>query len=368
MEISLKKKITKNDLCKNKNIHKVNKIKKPVNFSHKKQSLKPINHPSVKILEKAILEDFRNVLKQEHKEALEKHIISFKREFHSLKRASSLYSGIDLKKFILSQRDPSLRILSKEIGRALFYGSGVFLLKNFPLTEQEDLEISTFVFICYLGLPVYNNRDKIYVWSVVPQQIESSKYPQDANYRIGNTGLAVGFHTDTSTLAGLLCIKQAQEGGENEIISAVAVHNKILKTRPDLLKVLYSNFFIDRRGEEMPGEKPYAEIPIFKQTKSGQLLAHWTRLYTYEAYRKYDVKPLTNLQQEALEYLVNVVRSIASSQKVVFKAQPGDFLLLNNNLVFHNRLAFKGDRHLLRVWIYSKKHSALPHTFGYPYQ
>ena len=308
-----------------------------------------IRHPSPELLKTSRIEDFCISFDHKDEEDLKKHILAFKKEYGTLQDAAHNHSGESLKKFILSDQKRFLHVLSKRIRTSLFDQSGVSILKNFPLFDLQDQEIAVFAFICYLGLPVYNNRDKTYVWSVIPQQLQSSKLLEAENYRIGNTGNAVGFHTDTSTIVGLQYLIATQDGGENEIISSIAVHNKILETRPDLLHVLYSNFFIDRRGEEMNGEKPFSEIPIFQQTSSGELLSHWTRLYTYEAYRKYDIPPLTDTQKEAIEYLILTVRSIASQSKIVFKGAPGDFLFLNNNIVFHNRLAFSGDRHLLRV-------------------
>jgi Taurine catabolism dioxygenase TauD, TfdA family len=67
-------------------------------------------------------------------------------------------------------------------------------------------------------------------------------------------------------VVGLLCIKQAKEGGLSSWASSITAHNEILRRgRRDLAEVLAQRgvWFLDRKGEIPPGEKPYFEQPIF---------------------------------------------------------------------------------------------------------
>lgn len=328
--------------------------------------LQIIQHPSINLLDQAYVDSYKIYLNQQIYDALQNHVRIFKNKFHSLKKATEINSPIALHRFVLEKEDMFLSKLSKQAINMLCDKYGVVILKNFPISfDQDEINIAIFVLGCYLGVPMYNNRDKIYIWPIISRQIDSSK-ELNGNIRYGNTGAPLSFHTDTTAFAGLLCLQPAQTGGENELISAVAVHNRIYENRKDLLEVLHRSFFIDRRGEQRDGDKPYAEIPIFGMTKSGMLMAHWTKSYTFEAYRKYDVPPLSAAQKEALNYLIDTINQIENKNKVEIKAEAGDFLLCNNNLIFHNRKPFSGDRHLLRIWIHSNQYQSFPHMFGYP--
>lgn len=323
-----------------------------------------IRHSSTH-LHQSNLDYFTIHLAPHSREVIKNHVTLFKKKFDSLKHASSKQSPIGLTQIVMEDKNPILMALSQRIVQMLC-DLGVALLKDFPMDlDQDEMDIATFIFGCYLGIPMYNNRDKIYIWPIISRQIDSSK-SLDGNIRYGNTSFPLSFHTDTTTFAGLLCLQSSQMGGENELISTVAVHNRIFENRKDLLEVLYAPFFIDRRGEQREGDKPYAEIPIFGMNGSGQLMTHWTQSYTREAYRKYTVPPLSSIQEHALEYLITTIEQTATERKVEIKSEPGDFLLCNNNLIFHNRKPFIGDRHLLRIWIHSNRYQSFPHMFGYP--
>lgn len=64
--------------------------------------------------------------------------------------------------------------------------------------------------------------------------------------------------------AGLLCLSNADEGGLSSWSSSMAVHNEILKQRPDLADTLTAPiWFFDRKGEVPEGKLPYFELPVF---------------------------------------------------------------------------------------------------------
>ena len=50
------------------------------------------------------------------------------------------------------------------------------------------------------------------------------------------------FHTDRCDVVGLLCVRQASEGGISKLASSATVYNEILKRRPDLHALLCSPF------------------------------------------------------------------------------------------------------------------------------
>lgn len=58
------------------------------------------------------------------------------------------------------------------------------------------------------------------------------------------------FHTDRTDVVGLLCVGQAKEGGVSKVASTCAIHNEILRRRPDLLELLFKPYPRSKLGEE----------------------------------------------------------------------------------------------------------------------
>ena len=70
-------------------------------------------------------------------------------------------------------------------------------------------------------------------------------------------------HTDMEAVLGMLCVRRASEGGESRLASAVAIHDEIRASRPDLLAPLLKGFPIGW-GEEPP-DRPtdgYSEYDV----------------------------------------------------------------------------------------------------------
>ncbi len=63
--------------------------------------------------------------------------------------------------------------------------------------------------------------------------------------------------------AALLCLSNAKEGGLSGWSSSIAVHNEIVRRRPDLARVLAGPWFMDRKGEVPEGKRGYFELPVF---------------------------------------------------------------------------------------------------------
>ncbi len=72
----------------------------------------------------------------------------------------------------------------------------------------------------------------------------------------------------SDNVAGLLCLANAEEGGLSSWSSSMAVHNEILKRRPDLAEVMAEPiWYFDRKGEVPQGKLPYFELPVFNYYK-----------------------------------------------------------------------------------------------------
>ena len=323
-----------------------------------------IIHPSINI--KAVNNE--NIYIEFNKECcieLEKLKSNFLLKYGTMKNAETKYSTNDLIFFLKSFDCPNLDKFFNNISNILCNKIGFCVIKSLPLDNHED--ISLFIISSLLGLPQYNNRDRKYIWPIISKQIDSTK-SLEGNIRYGNTGIALPYHTDTATVAGLFCLSPSYTGGENKLISTALVHNTILEKNPDLLNQLYNEFYIDRRGEELDGMLPYSQLPVFAN-RNGNLLTFWADIYNYDAYKKYNIKPLTNTQLEAYDILKDTINEISLNNSVNIRLNKGELLLMNNNLLFHSRSSFvenqEFSRKYYRMWVNIDKYPTFPHMFGY---
>ncbi|MGY4408325.1 hypothetical protein ACVWW4_000061 [Bradyrhizobium sp. LB7.1] len=164
------------------------------------------------------------------------------------------------------------------------------------------------------------------------------------------------YHTDECDFVGLLCLHEAKAGGASTLASAVAIHNAIQANRPDLLRVLYEPWYIDRRGEVPEGGKPWFKMPVFT-VHEGRLLAWLWPGYSDSAQRFPEVPRYTDAQIEALKLVESLADDPCFRLDMTFKK--GDMQFLNNHVVLHSRTEYEDysqlehRRHLLRLWLSS---------------
>lgn len=155
----------------------------------------------------------------------------------------------------------------------------------------------------YLGTGLSQSKQGDYLGEVTDLDVQMDAGDARA-YR--SKGLS-RFHFDRCDVVGLLCIRRAKEGGDSRVVSSSAVHNEILRRRPDLLEVLYQDFHHSRQGEEAPGEKPWFRIPPFSM-HHGFFSAQLSFLYIESAQRFPEVPRLTDRRSDVF---MPLLRSIA---------------------------------------------------------
>ncbi|WP_158213373.1 TauD/TfdA family dioxygenase [Pigmentiphaga sp. NML080357] len=186
-----------------------------------------------------------------------------------------------------------------------------------------------------------------------------------------HTARRLPFHNDQGDVVGLLCYRRSKSGGLSCIASAAAVHNEILRTRPDLLEVLYQPFYCDARGEEPPGRPPYYVEPRFSML-DGRLFTQHGRTYVDSAQRFPDVPRLTAHQDEAMRYVDELCASDTFRLDMDFRR--GDIQFLNNRVVLHSRTDFEDyeepelKRLLMRLWLRTPGYGAIPAYFHERFQ
>ncbi|MFQ5784964.1 MAG: TauD/TfdA family dioxygenase [Alphaproteobacteria bacterium] len=171
------------------------------------------------------------------------------------------------------------------------------------------------------------------------------------------------FHTDRADVIALLCVRRPRAGGLSKIASSVAVHNEILARRPDLLELLYRDYYRSRQGEEAQGASRHYALPVFA-VHEGHFTSQYSRTFVEAAQHIPGVPRLTPAQDEALDLLAEVAEELC----IAAPFEPGDMQFLNNHVIYHARSAFEdGDdgrnRLLYRLWLSMPDSRPLPPGF-----
>ncbi len=249
----------------------------------------------------------------------------------------------------------------------LLEGRGFVLLRGVPIEGLSERQIE----LLYWGMGLH-------IGVSLPQGVEGTELfahvrdegvDRTSNYGGGllnrHSG-ALPFHTDTSDIVGLLCIHPAMRGGTSTIVSAVAVHDEIIRRRPDLAAVMYEPWWFDRKRGDGPDS--FARCPIYAVNGAGRLFAFYgPDLYKY-AQRGEHVPNLSDQQWEAMALIDEINGSPEYQLHMDF--QPGEIQLINNYAVMHSRTAYEDHpdpalkRDLIRLWLTLDQDLDIPEEFN----
>lgn len=252
-------------------------------------------------------------------------------------------------------------------------GRGLAKLSGLPVGayDEEDLRRIWFGLGLHLGTPVSQSHDGLLMKLIQDEgasvgQVYGEMRNEDgtsflSSYARALSNGALRFHTDRTDVVGLFCIGQAREGGLSKVASTVAIHNEILRRRPDLLELLYRPYPRTKLGEEKGGEDVVYMLPVFG-LRDGRFTSHYSRTYI-EASQKLPAAPRLSVEQaEALDLIAEIAEAICYRMRLA----PGDMQFLNNHVIYHARDAFTDDRQidqarrLLRLWLATPNSRALP--------
>lgn len=236
-----------------------------------------------------------------------------------------------------------------KIARELESGRGMVMLRGLPLSySPDDLRMVYWGIGTHLGTAVSQNHTgellgvvKDFGGPIVNTKRRGSK-----------TALGLEFHSDRCDVVGLLCVRKAKSGGASRIVSAGAIHNEILRRRPDLADEFYADWVHSWQGEEPPGSARTYLKPIFG-FREGFFTGLFSPAYIKFAQEFPEVPRHTQAQREALE----LYGALADELALDMHFEPGDIQLLNNHVMYHGRTSFvdhpEADRKrlLLRLWL-----------------
>jgi TfdA family taurine catabolism dioxygenase TauD len=261
---------------------------------------------------------------------------------------------------------PTLAARLADIERELIDGRGFVRLRGIDRSAytQEEMELLYWGIGTHLGLPWAQNKHG-HVLGDVTDQAKAVNDPTARGNELG--GVALPFHCDGSDLVGLMCLENGLAGGLSAVANSVAIHNRLVRERPDLAAALYDEFPYDFRGEQADGAKPYYMVPVFTEW-DGRLFVRCIPPYIWASQRHADAPRLTELQTEALQAVVAMADD--PDNHVLMDLLPGDIQFINNFHVLHGRTAYEDDRagghirHLKRLWLETTVLASRPPYFA----
>ena len=247
---------------------------------------------------------------------------------------------------------PDLTARVVAVRAALETGSGAVLLRGLPFGRWGE-SLSTRAFWALAG----------HMGTAVSQSAEGERLfhvrdhgyaADDPRFRGPASRKRLNFHTDRCDVIAFACLHQAEDGGDNFIVSSVALYEELRTRQPDVLKRLCQPLPYLRHTVDTGNALPYCLLPVFSE-REGHFAAHFLRVLIDRADQAPDAPTLTPLQRDALDALETLAEDPALHVRL--RLAPGDVLLLNNWTTLHRRSAFtdgpapRERRHLLRIWL-----------------
>lgn len=248
--------------------------------------------------------------------------------------------------------------------QTLLSGVGLEVLRGLPINTYPQAFAATI--FCGIGAHIGSARSQNADGHILGHVRDIGADANDPNSRIYQTNERQTFHTDSADVVGLLCIREAKEGGKSLLVSAETIYNRMKQERPDLLEKLFDPIATDRRGEIPDGAKPYMEIPVLNWYE-GHLTVFYQRQYINSAQRFEGAMKLSSAHVEALD----MFDALANDPELCFgmQLQPGDMQFVYNHSQLHDRTGFldwpdpNQRRHLMRLWLSIEGDRPLPDSF-----
>lgn len=262
-------------------------------------------------------------------------------------------TGKDLLEFTKEELEVhSLSALLDRIRDELLNGTGFYLFKGIPIDQYNTRQaaIAYWAIGLQLGVPVSQNGKGHVLGHVANLGLNYS----DPEVRGYQTSARLPYHTDSSDIVGLLCLKTAKSGGLSSIVSSTTLWNELVKRRPDYARILLQDFHRTRWGEIPGNMKPWGSNPVFALLQD-RVVSSYVRSAIKKAQDMPDVPRLTSEQIEALDFLDSLAADPQIHLDMVL--EPGDIQLVSNHSIFHSRTAYEDwpeperRRHLLRLWL-----------------
>jgi hypothetical protein len=258
---------------------------------------------------------------------------------------------------------PHLGPVLESVVTELVDGRGFVLLRGVPIEglDERQIELMYWGIGQHVGVPIHQQGPEDLLVHIRDAGLD----PNDPLVRGFQTSARLDYHADSSDIVALLCVRPAKSGGVSTIVSSVAVHDELARTRPEVADLLHEQWWHDRRCGD--GPESFFECRVYAEHE-GRLFAHYGRQYMVSASRGEGVPELTAEQVAALDALDAVTNSPEFALNMNFTV--GDIQFLNNYTVMHARTDYvdhpepERRRDLIRLWLILRGDFSLPPDFA----
>ena len=108
----------------------------------------------------------------------------------------------------------------------LINGIGFEVIRGLPVAKYSQQFAATI--FCGVGAHLGSARSQNAMGHILGHVRDVGADAKDPNTRIYQTAERQTFHTDSSDVVGLLCIREAMEGGKSLLVSTAAIYNEML--------------------------------------------------------------------------------------------------------------------------------------------
>ena len=263
---------------------------------------------------------------------------------------------------------PSLMPRLHNLQKTLLAGIGFEVIRGLRMENLSQAEAAAI--FCGIGTHLGHARSQNAQGHILGHVRDVGKAPDDPKARIYQTSARQTFHTDSADVVGLLCMKDAKEGGLSLLASTETIYNRMMQQEPELARLLFEPIATDRRGEVPDGSLPYMTIPVLNWFE-GKLTGFYQRQYIESAQRFEDAPRLTDQHFAALD----LFDATANDPDVCLsmRLEPGDMQFVYNHSQLHDRTGFLDwpdpaeRRHLFRLWLSMENDRPLPECFKQRY-
>ena len=241
-------------------------------------------------------------------------------------------------------------------------GRGFQLIRGMPVANWDRLNLAIAYWMVGLqfGNPLSNNPDGDMIGHVTDMGLDYN----NPNHRGYQTSAHMLFHTDQCDVVALLCLQTSVVGGSSKIVSAPAVHNEMLRRRPELVAELTADMFWTKHGEVSPGEDPWYRMAVFNYL-DGHLTTAGGYKHIEKGHALHGNPALTKAQMDAFALMAEVNEDL----HLAMSFEIGDIQILNSHVSMHSRTAYEDGpkpeerRHLWRLWLRNVDIRPRPNAF-----
>ncbi|MDO1485117.1 Taurine catabolism dioxygenase TauD, TfdA family [Rhodococcus rhodochrous] len=247
-------------------------------------------------------------------------------------------------------------------------GRGFVLVRGLRTELYSDAVSGAIFFLLglHLGVPMPQNQHGDLLDHVVATSNKTMDDPEALPSRVRDK---LEFHSDSSDVVGLICLRGAASGGESRLVSGAALYNRVLELRPDLAPLMLEPWYWDwyKQDHDAPS-RTYVSPMVSDVDGVFSIYAGGSMIRSAQDYD--EVPRLTEAQRELLDLIPTLTADDDLPLDMQF--QPGDIQWLLNYAALHSRREFvdypvlQKRRHLLRLWLRRHEPRPLVEGFGKP--